>query len=247
VAGAVAVGAPSVARADTTVQLVVNGSGSLVHPSGTCPPTCVLFRGFGGGTIDVVPVPGPVQVLGSITGCANFVANVCTVNVPSSPDMLFCTPACFFVPVFISTNVTASFVAVPVPPPAEPGFGTNYDAELQGPATPASVHIGDLVTIGLRVVNHGPAPARDVRLTDILPPGLAYVSSTALDQGGCSAFDRLVTCNVGSIHEGDGWSATFRIVARATTAGRQTNVATISSASDIVARNDTLSSTVIVG
>src|SRR5207249_8912751 len=67
-----------------------------------------------------------------------------------------------------------------------------------------------------------PSSATEVTLTDPLPVGAAFVSVTGT---GCSQSSGNVTCNIGSL--GNGNSATVTIVDGATTPGAIANTATV--------------------
>jgi uncharacterized repeat protein (TIGR01451 family) len=78
----------------------------------------------------------------------------------------------------------------------------------------------------LTVTNHGPSPARGVRVSDPLPSGLSFVSAS----DGCSFASGTVSCAVGELASGR--SVTFRVVTRvaaSVTAGSVTNSATVTS------------------
>ncbi len=73
----------------------------------------------------------------------------------------------------------------PVPP-------TDADLEVSKVGTPASAASGTQVTYTLTVMNHGPAAASNVVLTDSLPAGVQLVSATAA-AGACTGSNP-VTC-----------------------------------------------------
>lgn len=58
------------------------------------------------------------------------------------------------------------------------------DLALSKGASPDPVSNGDTLTYTLSVANNGLSPATGTTLTDILPPGVSYVSATA-SQGTC--------------------------------------------------------------
>ena len=86
-----------------------------------------------------------------------------------------------------------------------------------------SPNVGDNVTYTLTVSNGGPDGATNVALTDTLPAGLTFVSSSAT-QGAYSNGTGIWT--VGSLSSGG--SATLNIVATVTTGGSKTNTTQVS-------------------
>jgi len=94
-------------------------------------------------------------------------------------------------------------------------------------SSPAPV-AGTDVTYTILVSNDGPDTATGVTITDPLPAGLTYVSSTAA-QGSCTATGALVSCAVGSIPVGGSTLATITAGVGPGTAGSTiTNTATAS-------------------
>jgi uncharacterized repeat protein (TIGR01451 family) len=125
-----------------------------------------------------------------------------------------------------------------------------YDANLSltAAADPASIAPTGQVTYTLTVTNNGKtslAPNADptapnVVVTDVLPPGMAYVSSSATGTS-CTQSGSSVTCNLGTI--ANGATSTATIVAKPSTglvATTVTNKATVSSpAYDSILSNNT--------
>jgi len=98
-------------------------------------------------------------------------------------------------------------------------FITNSDS-------PDPVLAGDNITYTLIITNNGPNPAPSAIVTDTLPGGLTFVSSST-SQGSCAGTSG-VTCGLGTLA---GWaSATVMIVAGTTVPGTITNTATVTSA-----------------
>jgi uncharacterized repeat protein (TIGR01451 family)/CSLREA domain-containing protein len=96
--------------------------------------------------------------------------------------------------------------------------------EMEGPST---AKIGEPITYTLRVEDNGPAPATGVVVSDTLPEGMRYFSSSAVGLGEiCSASEATVTCFVGTL-ENEG-TASIKIVAIAEAAGAIENTATVS-------------------
>jgi uncharacterized repeat protein (TIGR01451 family) len=75
--------------------------------------------------------------------------------------------------------------------------GTAADLAMQKRANVAAASVGDAVTFTLEVTNNGPSDAANVRVTDVLPAGLSFVSSPD-----CTAAGATVTCLIGSLASG---------------------------------------------
>lgn len=104
-----------------------------------------------------------------------------------------------------------------------------------------SVAAGVGLTYTLTVTNNGPSQATAVVLTDTLPTNVTFTTALA-SQGSCSEASGVVTCNLGSIHNGKSATATIVVVPNtaAGTAGSVTNTATVTSAvADPAAGNNT--------
>jgi uncharacterized repeat protein (TIGR01451 family) len=75
---------------------------------------------------------------------------------------------------------------------------------------PATAHVGDKISFRLYTTNHGPDTATGVVVTDILPPGLTFVSADTVQipsgntEGSCSG-TTTVTCTLGSLNPGAIW------------------------------------------
>jgi uncharacterized repeat protein (TIGR01451 family) len=98
----------------------------------------------------------------------------------------------------------------------------------------ADLVVGHLATYSISVTDHGPSDAAGpITVTDPLPTGLTYVSSSSSDGFNCSASGQVVTCMTGSgrgIADGTSVSVQLTVnVTPAVTSGRVTNVATASS------------------
>jgi uncharacterized repeat protein (TIGR01451 family) len=84
-------------------------------------------------------------------------------------------------------NVDCAPTIVAVPPPS---------ADLAIVKTgPASVATGDAAAYLLTVTNHGPDPAADATVTDVIPAGLAVASAPV----GCTLAGRTLTCDLGTL------------------------------------------------
>jgi uncharacterized repeat protein (TIGR01451 family) len=103
---------------------------------------------------------------------------------------------------------------------------------------PGSVAFGAQIPYNLTASNAGPDVATNVTVTDTLPAGTTYVSSTP-SQGSCAEAAGIVTCSLGTLAAGA--SATITIVVIAPSTGTAiTNSATIASdVGDGVSTNNT--------
>jgi uncharacterized repeat protein (TIGR01451 family) len=103
------------------------------------------------------------------------------------------------------------------------------DLSLTKTAAPTSLPVGDDVTFTLVAHNAGPGTANGVAVTDNLPSGLSFASST----GGCSG-TTTITCSPAGGTLNSGASATFTITATVTSAlagQRVSNVANVTTTS----------------
>jgi uncharacterized repeat protein (TIGR01451 family) len=90
--------------------------------------------------------------------------------------------------------------------------------------SPDPVLAGQNLTYTISVTNNGPSTATLVTVTDTLPGGVTYVS-TSPSQGNCSGTST-VTCDIGSL--ANGANATITIVVVPTTTGILSNTASVS-------------------
>ena len=90
--------------------------------------------------------------------------------------------------------------------------------------SPDPVTDGQNLTYDLQVTNDGPSDATDVTLTDTLPGSVTFVSADA-EQGSCSEATGTVTCDLGSLANGE--TAQVTIVVTATSPGMSTNSAEV--------------------
>eukprot|EP00775_Hariotina_reticulata_P008269 gene8269-8457_t len=92
-----------------------------------------------------------------------------------------------------------------------------------GPA--GSVLVGQAFTFTL-VVNVADAAAANVKVQDVLPPGLQFTSKAV---PGCTKSGNALNCNLGNLAAGAIWSTTVEVTA--TTAGPIANTATVNTSS----------------
>ena len=142
-----------------------------------------------------------------------------------------------------------------MPPANDPDTGNNSStdtdaigaqADLEIIKTgPSTVNKNDLVTYSISVKNNGPSSATKVLVSDPLPAGLEYISSTP-SQGACAFTAPVVTCDLGTM--GNAATATVEIITRAIGIGTIENTATVSSdATDLVTANNSSKTGVAVG
>jgi uncharacterized repeat protein (TIGR01451 family) len=119
---------------------------------------------------------------------------------------------------------------------------TAADLAVTMAASTSLVVLSNNVTYTLTVTNRGPLAAGSTVLTNVLPPGLVFVSATP-SVGSCSHSAGRVSCAFATLGVNAGASVT--LVAHAVGSGFQTNVASASSASlDPVPTNNLASATV---
>jgi len=113
---------------------------------------------------------------------------------------------------------------------------------------PAAAAVGSPVTYTLAVSNGGPASAVGVVLTDAIPAGTTYFSSTS-SQGSCSGTSTVV-CSLGTLdssHTGTDTSATVSITIVPSATGLIKNTATVASlTADPTTANNTASASTAV-
>jgi uncharacterized repeat protein (TIGR01451 family) len=107
------------------------------------------------------------------------------------------------------------------------------DLGVDTTASTSSAQIGEPVTYTLRVENHGPTRAHEVKLYDQLPAGLSWVSTTTMD-GICTG-GALVVCDLGRLEVGDVKKVT--VVAKPTAEGEIVNAVSVWSSSRTVDSN----------
>ncbi len=116
------------------------------------------------------------------------------------------------------------------------GAGANGDfaltryqagADLRASLTdsPDPVARGAMLTYRATARNAGPDQATGVRLTQVLPPGVTFVS-VSTTRGRCTRSGRTITCTLGTLDNGAAATATVRV--RPTTAGTKSSTARVS-------------------
>ncbi len=120
------------------------------------------------------------------------------------------------------------------------GAAADVAVSAVAPTTPVS--IGTPFAYTLNVANTGPAAATNVRLTDTLPAGTAFVSATTT-AGTCQHLNGTLVCNLGTLASGG--AATIVLTVRPTAGGTHTMQAGVTAdQADPVATNNTALATV---
>jgi M6 family metalloprotease-like protein/uncharacterized repeat protein (TIGR01451 family) len=110
--------------------------------------------------------------------------------------------------------------------------------------TPDPLYVGSTLTYTITVANLGPSPATGVTVTNTLPAGLSYVSSSS-SQGTIGAVGNLVTANVGNLAVGGG--AVVTIQTTPTSAGNFVNAASVAgNETDLNPANNTAQTSTLV-
>ena len=104
-----------------------------------------------------------------------------------------------------------------------PSLGVEADLSVTKTASSNPVLLGSDITYTVVVSNRGPSTGSQVTLTDTLPGGVSFVSSSA-SPGTCSGTGPVI-CTMGSLASGD--SATVTIVVTPNSAGDLTNTASV--------------------
>lgn len=129
-----------------------------------------------------------------------------------------------------------------------PGDATRHtlpctaDLALTMTAGAATVTVGGDLTYTLTVENLSDSPASNVTITDALP-GSVTLTSTSATQGACGGGGTVI-CAIGTL--GAKSKATATLTVRPGTAGSLANTASVSSASDPTAANDSAGATTTV-
>ena len=120
------------------------------------------------------------------------------------------------------------------------------DLAITKTGSPNPVDAGKPLVYTLTIVNNGPSNGAGVTVTDTLPAGVVYASSTA-SQGSASDSGNVVTANLGSLAVGATATVAITVNVDSSTVGSITNTATVASASvDPNLSNNTATCTTIV-
>jgi uncharacterized delta-60 repeat protein/uncharacterized repeat protein (TIGR01451 family) len=109
------------------------------------------------------------------------------------------------------------------------GGSVNADLSIVKSASPNPAVAGTTLTYTLDALNGGPDAVNHVTITDALPAGFNFSSSSAT-QGGCTANGGTVTCDLGILGSGGSATATITVIPGAD--GLITNTASISGSNE---------------
>jgi uncharacterized repeat protein (TIGR01451 family) len=186
----------------------VSSTASQGSCSGTSSVTCNLASLASGanGTVTIVVTP---TVVGPLSNTASVISGVLD---PPDPNMT-------------NNSKTVNTTVLATPPPPLP----SADLALLVTDGPDPVTVGNNLTYAITVTNNGPDAASNVTLTDTVPSGVTFVSST-VSQGGCSGTST-VNCPLGTINSGGHVTATI-VVAPGSAGAMNNTVSVTSSVSD---------------
>jgi uncharacterized repeat protein (TIGR01451 family) len=173
---------------------------SSAASAGTCSGTATVVCNLG----LVASGAGGTATIVVRPAAAGDVSNTATVSSPTNND-----------PVPANDSSTAHTTVAP-----------SADVVVTNADTPDPVTIGGNLTYTITVTNNGAEPATGVSLSDPLPAGVSFVSSTPSAGTTCQGTTTVV-CTIGDM--ADNAVATVTIVATTTVAGNLTNTATASS------------------
>ncbi len=121
----------------------------------------------------------------------------------------------------VSAN-NSDFAAASVIIPSEP----LADVVVGKAASTNTILVGSNLTFTISATNHGPQPAENVVVTDLLPPQFQYLSATT-SQGSFSETNGVVTFNLGTLAKDA--AAMMTVDVKAVSDGEGTNTAGVSS------------------
>ena len=118
------------------------------------------------------------------------------------------------------------------------------DLQITGSDSPDPVIVGNQLTYSYVVTNHGPDPASNVQVQDVLPAGATFLNAS-VSQGTTALEGGVVSAEIGDLASGA--SATVTIVVSANQLGLLTNTATVEAAQNETApENNTITLTTLV-
>jgi uncharacterized repeat protein (TIGR01451 family) len=100
------------------------------------------------------------------------------------------------------------------------------DLEIAKSDAPDPVIAGENVAFTLTITNHGPSDATGIVVTDILPPGVTFQSSSP-GTPTCTYAGNSVTCNLGELANDDNTQVTIQAKVNSSTEGVLTNSASV--------------------
>lgn len=184
---------PPVATRFYDEYFFVNNSSTSQRIFVGMPPTCLVFMAA------YSPQFNPNDI------CANFIASSGS-SFPGNWEFTVCPNTIFSIVVYnVFPGVTCGSYSYKVFGNGITFLGTNTDVSITktGPAGPVSR--GSNITYIITATNNGPAPARDITISDTLPAGTTFVSLSLLTDPGtplvCSTppvgGTGTVTCSLG--------------------------------------------------
>lgn len=91
----------------------------------------------------------------------------------------------------------------------------NADLSITKTATSDTVVAGTELDYTITVTNHGPDAAPDATVVDQLPPQLSFISASLTPPQGCTAAGQTVTCDLGTLGNGDTVTFTLKTMVAA--------------------------------
>jgi uncharacterized repeat protein (TIGR01451 family) len=179
------------------------------------------------------PIPAGLTFVSATTGTGSYnsFTGVWTVGTLGSGASAALTVAARVISPAAQTNtVTIGHSDQFDPNPGNNTTGTTEtpqraDLAVAKAVSNATPNVGDVITYTVTLTNTGPDPATNVRLTDVLPAGLTFLTATA-SQGSYSSATGIWV--VGTV--APGVTQTLQVQARVSSPAAQTNTATISGA-----------------
>jgi uncharacterized repeat protein (TIGR01451 family) len=240
---------PVLAGAKITYTAVVANNGPATATTVTAVDTIPANTTF---SSDTVPSGWTCIVNSTTVSCSN--ASMLA-NATSTFNFVF-TVTAGTAPGTVITNSVTVASAVSDPTPSNNTASTSdtvtspsqADLSINKSGSPEPVNQGDTLTYTLTVANNGPASADNVVVADPLPSAVTYQSSSAT-QGTCSQASGTVTCNIGSMSNGQIVTITISVTATVfSSSSYAVNTATVSSTTsdpDISNNSSTFSSTIV--
>ena len=175
-------------------------------------------------------LPAGVSFLSASAGCSEAGGTVtCTIGTIATGDTA--TVSIVVSPTAVSTITNTATVTGKEGDPT-PANNTATETTTVNPGADLvltkedsldPVLLGTELTYTLSIINKGPSEATGVTLTDTLPAGLNFLSTSA----GCEEASGTVTCSIGAL--GGGERFTVKIVVTAASTGDHTNIASVTS------------------
>ena len=221
---------PVLAGANITYTAVVTNNGPATATTVTAVDTIPANTTF---SSDIVPSGWTCVVNATTVSCSN---PSMAANASSTFTFIFTVTAGTAPGTVIVNSITVGS-AVTDPTAANNTATTNTvvtspsqaDLSISKSASPDPVNQGDTLVYTISVANNGPASAASVVMTDPLPSAVTYQSSSAT-QGTCSQAGGTVTCNIGTMSNGQIVTITINVTATTmSTASYAVNTASVSS------------------